>query len=162
MRSSMQRRQFLKSTAGLGAGLAGSHAGLSVALGQAQDRERIILGGYAPAESSFGQGLDLIGQRLEARFGDSIDVHYVYNVIDIGFAAGGELRWLVDSGLVTLGYLSMSTGIPELEVANLEIRLRRERSDATQKIRRFELLGEDVRQHVELPVEPPEVVPQLR
>ena len=115
----MQRRQFLKSSAGLGAGLAVSHAGLSVALGQATGPELIILGGYAPAESSFGQGLDLIGQRLEARFGDTVDVRYVYNVIDIGYAAGGELRWLVDAGVVTLGYLSMSTGIPELEVAAL-------------------------------------------
>lgn len=115
----MQRRQFLKSSAGLGAGLAVNQAGIGIALGQAASSERIILGGYAPAESSFGQGLDLIGGRLEARFGDTVDVGYVYNVIDIGYAAGGELRWLVDSGLLTLGYLSMSTGIPELEVAAL-------------------------------------------
>lgn len=115
----MQRRQFLISSAGLGAGLAANCAGLSVALGQARGPERIILGGYAPAESSFGQGLDVIGQRLEARFGNAFDIHYVYNILDLGYPAGGELRRLVDAGMLALGYVSMSTGIPELEVAAL-------------------------------------------
>lgn len=115
----MRRRQFLKSSAALGAGLAVGDVGSNVARAQRGGAELIILGGYAPAESSFGSGLSLIGERLEARFGDAVDVRYVYNILDVGYAAGGELRWLVDAGVLTLGYVQMSNGIPELEVAAL-------------------------------------------
>lgn len=115
----MLRRQFLKSSAVLGAGLAAGDLGSNVAQAQRAGVERIILGGYAPAESSFGQGLDLIGKRLEARFGDAVEVRYVYNVIDIGYEAGNSLLWLVDSGLVTLGYLSVADQVDALNVAAL-------------------------------------------
>ena len=103
----MLRRQFLRSSAALGAGLALSYAGVRPALAQRTGTERIILGGYAPAESSFGQGLTLIGERLEERFGDAVEVHYAYNVIDLGYDAGNALLWLVDADIVTLGYLSI-------------------------------------------------------
>ncbi len=89
------------------------------ALAQRADSELIILGGYAPAESSFGQGLDLIGQRLEARFGDAVEIKYAYNVIELGYEAGNSLLWLVDSGLVTLGYLSVADQVDALNVAAL-------------------------------------------
>ena len=112
----MLRRQFLQSSAAIGAGLAVS---TKLALAQRADSELIILGGYAPAESSFGQGLDLIGQRLEARFGDAVEVKYAYNVIDLGYEAGRSLLWLVDSGLVTLGYLSIADQVDALNVAAL-------------------------------------------
>ena len=94
-------------------------AGLNVARAQRRGTELIILGGYAPAESSFGRGLDLIGERLEARFGDAAEVRYVYNVIDIGYPAGNSLLWLVDTGLVTLGYLSMANQVAALNIAAL-------------------------------------------
>lgn len=115
----MLRRQFLQSAAALGAGLTVSDAALNVARAQRAGKELIILGGYAPAESSFGRGLDLIGERLEARFGDAVEMRYVYNVIDIGYPAGNSLLWLVDSGLLTLGYLSMANQVPALDVAAL-------------------------------------------
>ncbi len=112
----MLRRQFLKSSAALGAAIAVTS---KFALAQRADSELIILGGYAPAESSFGQGLDLIGQRLEARFGDAVEIKYAYNVIELGYEAGNSLLWLVDSGLVTLGYLSVADQVDALNVAAL-------------------------------------------
>ncbi len=112
----MLRRQFLKSSAALGAGLAVTS---KIALAQRADPELVILGGYAPAESSFGQGLDLIGERLEARFGNAVEVKYAYNVIDLGYEAGNSLLWLVDAGLVTLGYLSIADQVDALNVAAL-------------------------------------------
>ena len=115
----MLRRQFLKSAVALGAGGSVIDAGLNVARAQRRGTELIILGGYAPAESSFGRGLDLIGERLEARFGDAAEVRYVYNVIDIGYPAGNSLLWLVDTGLVTLGYLSMADQVAALNIAAL-------------------------------------------
>ena len=93
----MLRRQFLKSAVALGASGSVIDAGLNGARAQRRGTELIILGGYAPAESSFGRGLDLIGERLEARFGDAAEVRYVYNVIDIGYPAGNSLLWLVDT-----------------------------------------------------------------
>jgi len=115
----MQRRQFLKSSAALGTGLTLSDLGSNVSRAQTAGSELVILGGYAPAESSFGQGLDLIGQRLEARFGEAVQVRYVYNVIDIGYPAGNSLLWLVDANLLTLGYLSMADQVDALNVAAL-------------------------------------------
>lgn len=112
----MLRRKFLQSSAAIGAGLAVS---TKLALAQRADSELIILGGYAPAESSFGQGLDLIGGRLEARFGDAVEVKYAYNVIELGYEAGNALLWLVDAGLVTLGYLSVADQVDALNVAAL-------------------------------------------
>jgi len=115
----MFRRQFLKSAAAIGAGVTANCVGGQRALAQIAGKERIILGGYAPAESSFGQGLKLIGDRLEAQFGDTLEVRYVYNVIDIGYPAGNALLWLVDADIVTLGYLSMADQVDALNIAAL-------------------------------------------
>jgi TRAP-type transport system periplasmic protein len=115
----MLRRQFLKLSGALGAGCAVGDAVWSLALAQRAGAELIILGGYAPKESSFGRGLDLIGERLEARFGDAVAVRYVYNVIDVGYPAGSSLLWLVDSGILTLGYLSMADQVDALNIAAL-------------------------------------------
>ncbi|GIT14791.1 MAG: hypothetical protein CM1200mP36_05470 [Gammaproteobacteria bacterium] len=43
----------------------------------------------------------------------------LYNVIDIGYPAGNSLLWLVDTGLVTLGYLSMANQVAALNIAAL-------------------------------------------
>jgi len=121
----MSRRRFLKASALTGVAFVVGAPGVvevrarSASQTAANGPIRIILGGYGPSTTSFSRGLKLVGDRLEARFGDDIDVRYVYNVMDVGYDGGGELRWLVDSGVVTLAYLTMSTGIPELEVAAL-------------------------------------------
>jgi TRAP-type C4-dicarboxylate transport system substrate-binding protein len=75
------------------------------------------MGGYGPPTTSFSLGLKMIGDRLEDQFGDEVSVHYVYNVMDLGYA-GSDLRWLVDAGVLTVGYMSISD-TPELELAAL-------------------------------------------
>lgn len=79
----------------------------------------IRIGGYGPEATSFSQGMVLLGERLSERFGDRVDIRYVLNVLDAGFG-GADLPWLVDAGLLTIAYSTMSEdAIPELEVAGL-------------------------------------------
>lgn len=80
---------------------------------------RIIMGGYGPSTTSFSQALKLIGDRLGAKFGDDIEVRYVYNVTDLGYSGGGDLQRLVNSGALALAYRTMAEGIPALELAAL-------------------------------------------
>ena len=79
----------------------------------------IIMGGYGPSSTSFSLGLKKIGDRLEEKFGDAVNVRYIYNVMDVGFSGGSDLKWLVETGILTLGYLTMADGVPELELAAL-------------------------------------------
>src|ERR1700730_5135319 len=67
----------------------------------------IRMGGYGPATTSFSRSLKLIGDRLAAAFGDQVDVKYVWNIMDLGYRAD-EILWLVENGLLTLGYQSSS------------------------------------------------------
>lgn len=115
----MFRRQFLKNSALLGASVAAGAPGFFSARAQEASARRIIMAGYGPSTTSFSRGLDFIGEHLEARFGDAVDPRYIYNIYDVGYGGAGDLRWLVDSGVLTLAYSTMSTGIPELEVAAL-------------------------------------------
>src|SRR5437660_1347634 len=74
------------------------------------------MGGYGPATTSFSRGLKLIGDRLAAAFGDQVDVKYVWNIMDLGYRAE-DILWLVEDGLLTLGYQSSSyltDRVPEL------------------------------------------------
>jgi TRAP-type C4-dicarboxylate transport system substrate-binding protein len=117
------RRQFLRISALIGGGfIAGApvlHARQSGSAGAGDKPTRIILGGYGRSTSSFSQGLKKIGDRLSATFGDDVEIRYVYNVMDIGYDTAGDLTWLVDSGVMTLAYLTMFDGIPALQVAAL-------------------------------------------
>jgi len=79
----------------------------------------IVMGGYGPPSTSFSLGLKRIGDRLEEKFGDAVNIRYVYNVMDVGFSGGSDLKWLVEAGILTLGYLTMADGVPELELAAL-------------------------------------------
>jgi TRAP-type C4-dicarboxylate transport system substrate-binding protein len=84
-----------------------------------QDPIVIRLGGYGPETTSFSQGMRLIGERLTERLGERVDVRYVLNVLDLGYG-GADLSWLVDSGLLTMAYATMSEDrIPEFEVGAL-------------------------------------------
>ena len=85
----------------------------------AQEPIVIRIAGYGPDTTSFSQGMTLIGERLAARFGDRVDVRYLLNVMDVGYG-GSDLPWLVDAGLLTMAYSTMSEDrIPELELAGL-------------------------------------------
>ena len=110
----MHRRQFLSTSALLCGGMIAG----SVARGR-EDPIRIILAGYGPPTSSFSKGLKYIGDRLTDGFGKDVDVRYVYNIMDLAYDSGGDLVWLVDSGVLTLAYMTMFNDIPALQVAAL-------------------------------------------
>ena len=62
-----------------------------------------------------------MGDRLEAEFGDDVDVKYIWNVMDLGYQ-GGDLLWMAEHGILTLSYQSTSylaDRVPELELADL-------------------------------------------
>jgi TRAP-type C4-dicarboxylate transport system substrate-binding protein len=82
---------------------------------------QIRMGGYGPSTTSFSHGLKLIGDKLAAEFGDAVDIKYVWNVMDLGYRAE-DILWLVEHGLLTLGYQSSSyltDRVPSLGVADL-------------------------------------------
>jgi TRAP-type transport system periplasmic protein len=81
----------------------------------------IRMGGYGPATTSFSRSLKLIGDTLTAEFGDHVDVKYVWNIMDFGYRAE-EILWLVEDGVLTLGYQSSSyltDRVPELGFVDL-------------------------------------------
>jgi TRAP-type transport system periplasmic protein len=67
----------------------------------------IRMGGYGPPTTSFSRALKRIGDTLERQFGDRVRVHYVWNIMDFGYRAE-EILWLVEHGVLTLGYQSSS------------------------------------------------------
>jgi TRAP-type transport system periplasmic protein len=82
---------------------------------------QIRMGGYGPASTGFSRALKLIGDRLEAEFGDRVEIKYVWNIMDLGYRAE-DILWLVEHGLLTLGYQSSSyltDRVPELGVVDL-------------------------------------------
>ena len=82
---------------------------------------QIRLGGYGPPTTGFSLSLKRIGDRVKAAFGDDVDVKYVWNIMDLGFR-GEEILWLVESGMLTLGYQSSSyltDRVPELGILDL-------------------------------------------
>jgi TRAP-type C4-dicarboxylate transport system substrate-binding protein len=81
----------------------------------------IRMGGYGPPTTGFSRALKRIGDRLVAQFGERIDVKYVWNIMDLGYRAE-DILWLVEHGLLTLGYQSSSyltDRVPELGVVDL-------------------------------------------
>ena len=79
------------------------------------------MGGYGPATTGFSRSLKRIGDRLTAQFGDRVDIKYVWNIMDLGYRAE-DILWLVEHGLLTLGYQSSSyltDRIPELGLVDL-------------------------------------------
>ncbi len=81
----------------------------------------IRMGGYGPPTTSFSKGFKLIGDSLIAAFGDRIDVKYVWNIMDFGYRAE-DILWLVEDGVLTLGYQSSSyltDRVPELGFVDL-------------------------------------------
>jgi len=82
---------------------------------------QIRMGGYGPTTTGFSRSLKFIGERLAAQFGDAVDIKYVWNIMDFGYRAE-DILWLVEHGLLTLGYQSSSyltDRVPELGIADL-------------------------------------------
>ena len=82
---------------------------------------QIRMGGYGPSTTGFSLALKRIGDRLKAKFGDEVEVKYVYNIMDLGYR-GEDILWLVEDGVLTLGYQSSSyltDRVPELGMADL-------------------------------------------
>ena len=82
---------------------------------------KIVMGGYGPANTGFSKSLKLIGNTLEAQFGDRIAVDYIWNIMDHGHKAE-DILTLVESGEITLGYQSSSyltDRVPELGFVDL-------------------------------------------
>src|SRR5271169_6611964 len=81
----------------------------------------IRMGGYGPPTTSFSRSLKQIGDTLHAEFGNRIDVKYVWNIMDFGYRAE-DILWLVEDGVLTLGYQSSSyltDRVPELGFVDL-------------------------------------------
>jgi tripartite ATP-independent transporter DctP family solute receptor len=111
----MLRRRFLESSALIGAAaMAGRFVATATGAvqqppptGVVKRRIRILMGGYGPPSTGFSLALKKIGDRIEARFGDEVDVKYVYNILDLGYR-GEDILWLVEQGVLALGYQSSS------------------------------------------------------
>jgi TRAP-type C4-dicarboxylate transport system substrate-binding protein len=128
----MRRRDFLQAAAigAIAATPASAHlsrvAGRGPGFRQAPSiarREpiRMFFGGYGPASTGFSLAMKKIGDRLTATFGRDVDVKYVYNILDLGYR-GEDILWLVESGVLTLGYQSSSyltERVPDLGIADL-------------------------------------------
>jgi TRAP-type transport system periplasmic protein len=85
------------------------------------DPIKIRMGGYGPPATSFSRSLKLIGDALVSEFSDRIDVKYVWNIMDFGYRAE-DILWLVEDGVLTLGYQSSSyltDRVPELGFVDL-------------------------------------------
>jgi TRAP-type C4-dicarboxylate transport system substrate-binding protein len=82
---------------------------------------QIRMGGYGPASTGFSRALKLIGDRLTGEFGERVEVKYVWNIMELGYRAE-DILWLVEHGLLTLGYQSSSyltDRVPELGIVDL-------------------------------------------
>src|ERR1700716_3392597 len=85
------------------------------------DPIQIRMGGYGPATTGFSRALKFIGDRLEREFGDRVQIKYVWNIMDFGYRAE-DILWLVEHGLLTLGYQSsiyLTDRVSELGFADL-------------------------------------------
>lgn len=105
------------------------------------------MGGYGPPTTSFSVALKQIGDRLEAKFPDQVEVRYVYNIMDLGYL-GSDILWLVENGILTLGYQSSSyltSRVPELQLADLPFLFSDTQSARTAMDGRFgELMAEAI------------------
>jgi TRAP-type C4-dicarboxylate transport system substrate-binding protein len=74
------------------------------------------MGGFGPPSTTHSRALKLIGERLPGA-----EVRYAWNIMDFGYKAE-EVLWMVERGLLTLGYMTTSyltARVPELELLDL-------------------------------------------
>lgn len=82
---------------------------------------QIRMGGYGPPTTGFSKALVFIGDRIAQQFGPRVDIKYVFNIMDLGYKSE-DILWLVEHGLLTLGYQSSSyltDRVPELGFVDL-------------------------------------------
>ncbi len=85
------------------------------------DPIQIRMGGYGPPTTTHSRAIKMIGDRLDSEFGDRVEVKYIWNIMDFGYRSE-DILWLVESGIMTVGYQSTSylTGrVPELGIVDL-------------------------------------------
>src|SRR6202140_4508195 len=112
---------------------------------------QIRMGGYGPSTTGFSRALKLIGDRLTAQFGDRVDIKYVWNIMDLGYRAE-DILWLVEHGLLTLGYQSSSyltDRVPELGIVDFPFLFKT--NDEARAVMDGEL-GEILARHIEAKV----------
>ena len=68
---------------------------------------QIRMGGYGPPTTTHSRALKFIGDRLEERFGERVDVKYIWNIMDFGYRSS-DIMWLTECGILTLSYQSTS------------------------------------------------------
>ncbi len=82
---------------------------------------QIRFGGYGPPSTTHSRALKMVGDAMEAEFGDAVDVKYVWNVMDLGYRSE-DVLWLAESGVLTVVYQSTSyltDRVPELGFVDL-------------------------------------------
>jgi TRAP-type C4-dicarboxylate transport system substrate-binding protein len=82
---------------------------------------RITMGGYGPPSTTCSRGMKIMGDTVAAQFGSDVAVHYVWNVMDLGYK-GADLLWMAEDGVLSLAYQSTSylaERVPELDFADL-------------------------------------------
>ena len=118
---------------------------------------KIRMVGYGPPTTTHSRGLKFIGDRLEAQFGDRVDIVYIWNIMDLGYGSDAVLD-MTEGGITDLAYMSttaLTARVPELEFVDLpflfasndEARaaydgaLGRYMTDAVERQTNFRLLG---------------------
>jgi TRAP-type transport system periplasmic protein len=82
---------------------------------------RITLGGYGPPSTTCSRGMKVMGDTVAAQFGKDVTVHYVWNVMDLGYKAA-DLLWMAEDGVLSMSYQSTSylaDRVPEMDCADL-------------------------------------------
>ncbi len=82
---------------------------------------RITMGGYGPPSTTCSRGMKVMGDTIAEQFGKDVAVHYVWNVMDLGYK-GADLLWMAEDGVLSLSYQSTSylaDRVPELDFADL-------------------------------------------
>ena len=85
------------------------------------DPIQIRMGGYGPPTTTHSRAIKMIGDRLDSEFGDRVEVKYIWNIMDFGYRSE-DILWLVESGIMTVGYQSTSyltSRVPELGFVDL-------------------------------------------
>ena len=79
------------------------------------------MGGYGPPTTTFSRAMKMIGDYLEAEFGDELEIKYIWNILDFGYRSEDTL-WMAEHGILTLAYQStsyLSDRVPELGFTDL-------------------------------------------